>query len=87
MTTLLNVAVAAFTLTAIALTILGFLSWRRSKRTKLGVVALGFGWFAAAGLLASWWLFSREDLETLFTIHAALSAAGLLTIYLATVRR
>lgn len=87
MSTLLNVAVAAFTLTALALTILGLVSWRRASRGKLGVVTLGFACFAVAGGLASWWLFAREDLETLLTIHVALSAIGLLTIYIATVKR
>jgi apolipoprotein N-acyltransferase len=75
----LNVALAALTVTALALSVLGALAWRRSGRTKMGVLAVGFGWFALAGLLASWWLFARENLETLLTLHTALSAAGLLT--------
>lgn len=87
MSVLLNVAVAAFTLTAFALALLGFAAWRRADRAKMGVLAVGFSWFAAAGLLSSWWLFAREDLELLFTIHVTLAALGLLTIYTATVKR
>lgn len=87
MTTLLNVVVAAFTLTSIALTGLGVLAWRRTGRTKMSLLALGFGWFAAGGVLASWWLFARENLEALLTIHVGLSAVGLLTIYVATIKQ
>lgn len=87
MTLLLNAAVGAFTLTALALTVLGALGWHRSRRTKTGVLAIGFGFFAAAGLLSSWWLFNREDLATLLTLHVLLTSAGLLTIYIASVKR
>lgn len=87
MTVWLNVAVAAFTLTAGALSVLGTLAWRRSEHAKLGLLALGFTWFALAGLVSSWWLFTREGLDTLFTIHVSLAALGLLTIYVATVKR
>lgn len=87
LTLLLNLAVAAFTLTAIALTALGALAWRRSGQARIGGLAAGFGFFALAGLVSSWWLFAREDLQTLLTIHAAITAAGLLTIYLAAVKR
>lgn len=87
MSTALNVAVAAYALTALALAVLGVLGWRRSRRTKIGVLAAGFGLFAAGGLLAAWWLFAREDLETLLTLHLGLGAAGLLTVYVATVKR
>lgn len=87
MTTLLNVAAASFAVTALALTGLGVLAWHRSRRAKTGVLAGGFALFAASGGLASWWLFAREDLETLLTIHLILTAAGLLTIYVAAVKR
>lgn len=83
----LNLAVAAFTLTALALTLLGALAWRRSGQARIGGLAAGFGLFAVAGLLTSWWLFAREDLEALLTIHTAITALGLLTIYLAAVKR
>lgn len=87
MTTLLNVATAAFAVTALALTVLGVLAWRRSRRPKTGLLAAGFALFAAAGGLAAWWLFAREDLETLLAIHLALTAAGLIAIYVAAVKR
>lgn len=87
MTLVLNVAVALFTLTALALTGLGALGWHRSRRPKTGVLTLGFSFFAMAGLLSSWWLFNREDLTTLLTLHVLLTGAGLLTIYIASVKR
>lgn len=87
MTLLLNLSVATFTLTAVALTGLGVLAWRRSGQARIGMLSLGFGWFAIAGVLASWWLFTREDLQTLLTVHTAVMALGLLTIYIAAVKR
>lgn len=87
MTLLLNAVVAAFTLTAIVLFALGVLAWRRAESAKIALLALGFGWFAAAGLVSSWWLFAREDLQTLLTIHVALGTVGLVTIYVAAVKR
>lgn len=87
MTLLLNLATAAFALIALALFVIGFLGWRRSKRPKTAILALGFGWFAIAGLLSSWWLFARDDLDTLLTLHIILTALGLLTIYFASVKR
>lgn len=87
MTTLLNAAVAAFTLTAFALTWLGTRGWWRSRRPKTGVLAVGFAFFALAGAVATWWLFAREDLTQLLTLHVALTSAGLVTIYLASVKR
>lgn len=87
MTLLLNVAVAAFTLTALALALLGWRGWTRSRRPKTGVLAVGFTFFLVAGAIASWWLFNREDLTTLLTLHLLLNSAGLLTIYLASVKR
>lgn len=87
MTVLLNLAVAAFTLTAIALTVLAAIGWRRSGQARMGGLTAGFGLFAVAGLVTAVWLFTREDLARLLTVHAAITAAGLLTIYLAAVKR
>lgn len=87
MSILLNLAVAAFTLTAIALTVLGVLAWRRSGQARIGGLAAGFGFFALAGVITSWWLFAREDLETLLAVHTAITALGLITVYLAAVKR
>lgn len=87
MTLLLNLATAAFTLIALALFGIGLLGWRRSKRPKTAILAIGFGWFAVAGLLSSWWLFARDDLDTLLTLHILLTGFGLLTIYFASVKR
>lgn len=87
MTTILNVALAAFTLTALALTIVGAAAWWRSRRARTGILALGFGWFTLAGVTSSAWLFTREQLVPLLTLHLALSSLGLLTIYLASVKR
>jgi apolipoprotein N-acyltransferase len=84
---LLNVAVAASTLIAMALLVIGLLGWRRSRRPKTLILATGFGWFALAGLLSTWWIFTQDDLETLLTIYIGLSAVGLLTIYYASVKR
>jgi hypothetical protein len=83
----LNLAVAAFALTAIALTGLAGVGWRRSGQARMGGLTAGFGLFAVAGLVTAWWLFAREDLETLLTVHTAVTAAGLLVIYLAAVKR
>lgn len=84
---LLNVAVAAFTLTALALTGLGALAWRRSGQARIGGLSLGFGFFAVAGIVSAVWLFTSEDLERLLTVHLAVTALGLLAIYAAAVKR
>lgn len=83
----LNLAVAAFTLTAGVLAALGALAWRRSGQARIGGLAAGFGLFAVAGVVSAVWLFTREDLETLLTLHASITSLGLLTIYLAAVKR
>lgn len=87
MTAALNFAFAAFTMTALALTIVGVASWRRARTPRLAVLAAGFAWFALAGLTGSAWLFTQDELAPLLTMHVALSSLGLLTIYLATVKR
>lgn len=87
MSLLLNLATAGFTLIAIVLVVLGAAGWRRSKRPKTAILTVGFAWFAVAGILSTWWLFSREDLETLLTVHIVLTGLGLLTIYFASVKR
>lgn len=83
----LNLSVAAFTLTAAALTVLGAIAYRRSGQARIAGLAAGFGLFALAGLVSAVWLFTREDLETLLSLHTAITAAGLVTIYLAAVKR
>lgn len=87
LSTVLNVAVAAFTLTAAALTVLGAIAYRRSGQARVGGLAAGFGLFAIAGVVSAVWLFTREDLETLLTIHISVTALGLVTIYVAAVKR
>lgn len=87
MSALLNLTVAAFTVVALFLLVLGLLGWRRSKRPKTGILALAFAWFAVAGITTSWWLFTREDIVTLLTVHVSLTTLGLITIYFATVKR
>lgn len=87
MSLLLNLATAAYTLTALVLLALSAAGWWRSRRPKTGILTLAFAWFAIAGLLASWWLFSRQDVIPLLTLHILLTGIGLLTIYFATVKR
>lgn len=83
----LNLALSAFTLTALVLTVLGAIAYRRSRQVRIAGLAAGFGLFALAGVLSALWLFTREDLTTLLTFHTAITAAGLLTIYVAAVKR
>lgn len=87
MSAALNLAFAVFTVTALALSIVGVVSWRRARTPRLAVLAAGFSCFALAGLTGSAWLFTQDELAPLLTMHVALSSLGLLTIYLAAVKR
>lgn len=87
MSILLNAGVAASTVLATLLAVLGLLGWRRSRSPRLGLLALGFGAFAVAGLGTSWWLFRGHDVESAFAFHVLASAVGLLLVYLAAVKR
>ena len=83
----LSMAVAAFTLTALALTVVAILAWRRSRSARMALLSLGFGWFAASGLVSSVGLFRGLDAVDLLMWQSIFAALGLVTIYLAAAKR
>ncbi|MBW3583478.1 MAG: hypothetical protein KY455_10310 [Euryarchaeota archaeon] len=83
----LSIAVAAYTLTALALTFVAGLAWWRSRRTRMALLGTGFGWFAVGGIVASYGIFRGFAVVDLLTWQVVLSALGLVTIYLAAVKR
>lgn len=83
----LSLAVAAYTLTALALTFVAGLAWWRSRRARMALLATGFGLFALGGLVTSYGIFRSLDIVDLLTWQMVFSALGLVTIYLAAVKR
>lgn len=87
MTLLLNAATALLALGGLVLTALALVGWRRSGQGRLGVLALGFALFAAAGAWTAAGLFTGQDVVALLTTQTLLVASALFVIYLAAVKR
>jgi hypothetical protein len=66
---------------------LGVAAWARSRRARSLILALGFAWFALAGILGIWTAARSSDAVGLLTTFCALSTAGLVTLYFAVVKR
>lgn len=87
MTVLVNAATALLALGGLVLTLLAFVGWRRSGQGRLGVLALGFALFAAAGAWTAAGLFAGQDAVALLTAQTLFVASALFVIYLAAVKR
>ncbi|MGB0652993.1 MAG: hypothetical protein ACPGQL_07310 [Thermoplasmatota archaeon] len=87
MSSLLNASAAVLSLVALAVTLLAFLGWRRSGLGKQLLLALGFGCFAAAGIVTSIGLFRGTSEVTLLTWQTLLAAVGVFMVYVAAVKR
>lgn len=85
--TALNVATAAVTLIALALTALATLAWRRSGTIRGALLALGFAVFLVGGALATAWLFQGRSANDVLLGQMTTTAIGLLLVYVATVKR
>ncbi|MHB8634597.1 MAG: hypothetical protein ACYDBQ_11670 [Thermoplasmatota archaeon] len=83
----LNAAVALLTLEALALALLGLLSWRRSRRARQAWLAGGFALFAGSGAATAYGLFHGAAAVDLLAWQSAGCAAGLALLYLAAVKR
>lgn len=87
MSLLLNTAAALFALTAAALMLVALAAWGRSRNGRMGLLALGFAAFTAAGATTAWWLFNGDDVESALAMQTALSGMGLFFVYTAAVRK
>lgn len=87
MTVVLNAATALLALGGLVLAVLSAVAWRRSGQARLGVLALGFLLFAAAGTWTAVGLFTGAAVVGMLTTQTLLSAAGLFVVYLAAVKR
>lgn len=85
--TILSFAAAAYTLVAFAVTGLAFVAWHRSGSVRQMLLALSFAQFALAGVVTSAWLFLRNDTTLLLAADLGLGTLGLLTLYVAAVKR
>lgn len=83
----LNAATALFTLGALVISALSAGAWWRSGQPRLGVLALGFLLFGAAGAWTAVGLFTGKDALDMLTAQTLLSAAGVFVTYIAAVKR
>lgn len=80
-------AVGFATVVALALAVVTAVSWRRDRRPRFALLALGFGVIAVKGALLSVGLWSGADVVRLLAAGAVGDAAFLGLVYVALVKR
>jgi hypothetical protein len=79
-----NVAVAVFTVSALALLLVALRAWSQARSRKILLLALAFALFLAKGVLLTWALFSVPDWKARLALPGLLlDTAALLLVYAA----
>jgi hypothetical protein len=80
-----NLATAALTVLALALTIIALRAWMHTRSRKVLFLALGFGLFFAKGVVLSIGLFTTAEWEDRFLLPSLLLDLVALSLFYASV--